>query len=244
MNQPANPPKPDYTLAAKALLRRARYGVLSTFSKQVPGYPFGSVLPYALTTDGEPILFVSTLSAHTQNILVDPHVSLTVVEPERAAETGANGRFTYMGIVGEVSEKQVPHLRERFLALVPSAQIYSGFGDFQLYVIQFTKGRYVGGFGAAAWIHADRYARPDPVAELAIAEHSTLERLCLQSLQKLAQARGGLSVGLANADSQGFDIRLGEEVVRTEFSEPLAEDSSPAAICEAIARSIESLLTQ
>ena len=244
MNQPANSSQADYTLAAKALMRRARYGVLSTFSTQVPGYPFGSVLPCALTTTGEPILFISTLAAHTQNILADPHVSFTVIEPDKPAETQANGRFTYMGLAEEVPEAQVEPLRERFVALVPGANLYSNFGDFKFYIIRFTKGRFVGGFGAIGWIHADAYAQPDLVAELAIAEWSSLETLCRQSLQNLAQARRMSQVGLVNADSQGCDIRLDNSVIRTEFAELLAGDSSCAQVGEAIASSIELLLDQ
>ena len=244
MNQPPNSSKADYTLSAKALLRRARYGVLSTFSKQVPGYPFGSVLPCALTTVGEPILFISTLAAHTQNILADPHVSFTAVEPDKPAETQANGRFTYMGIAEAVPEEQVDRLRERFVTLVPGAKLYSSFGDFKFYIIRFTKGRFVGGFGAIGWIHADAYTQPDPVAELAIAERSSLETLCRQSLQKLAQVRGLSHVALVNADSQGCDIGIEDSVVRTEFAQPLAGDSSCMQVGEAIAIAIEPLLSQ
>lgn len=239
MTQSDPPPKPDYTTEAKGLLRRARHGILSTLSKQVPGYPFGSVLPCALTPGGEPILFISTLAAHTQNILANPHVSFTVIEPDRAAETQASGRFTYLGIAEPVSDADAIRMRDRFLSLVPSAQIYSGFGDFSLYTIRFTKGRYVGGFGAIGWIHADRFSQPDPVAELAIAKQSELGKLCREHLQQLARVRHVEPVALANADNQGCDIQLGDTVLRLEFSESLASYSSLVEIGQAIERAIQ-----
>ena len=238
MTQSSPPPKPDYTAAAKGLLRRARYGILSSLSKQVPGYPFGSVLPCALTPGGEPILFISTLAAHTQNILADPHVSFTVIEPNSSAETQASGRFTYLGIAEPVAEADRSTVRERFLSLVPSAQIYSDFGDFSLYTIRFTKGRYVGGFGAIGWIHADLYNQADPVVQLATANLSQLEALCRDRLQQFARVHHAERIALVNADNQGCDIRLNDAVRRLEYAELLACDSSLQDIAQAIEQSI------
>ncbi|MEM8716280.1 MAG: pyridoxamine 5'-phosphate oxidase family protein [Cyanobacteria bacterium P01_G01_bin.4] len=238
MNQPVPSTKRDYTAAAKALLRRARHGILSTLSTQVPGYPFGSVLPCALTPTGEPILLISTLAAHTQNILADPHVSFTVIEPDRAGETQANARFTYLGLAEAVPEEQTKAMRDRFLALVPSASIYSGFGDFSLYIVRFTKGRFVGGFGMIGWVHAKQFVQPDPVAELALQERPSLLDLCRDSLQAVAHSRQISDVLLASADSQGVDIQVDERVERLEFSSPLPEDTTLQALVTAVDRTV------
>ena len=244
MTQSAQPAKTDYTSAAKALLRRARHGILSTFSTQVPGYPFGSVLPCALTSTGEPILLISTLAAHTQNILADPHVSFTVIEPERATDTQANARFTYLGLAELVPEQQQTIVRDRFLSLVPSASIYSGFGDFNLYIIRFTKGRFIGGFGSIGWVSAERFMQSDTVAELALSERPSLIEMCRSSMQSLAQARGNSQALLANADSQGFDVQLDDEVERIEFSQPLAVDTPLQSLIREIETSVESALNR
>lgn len=240
MTQSAPSAKTDYSAAAKALMRRARHGILSTFSKQVPGYPFGSVLPCALTTAGEPILLISTLAAHTQNIAIDPHVSFTVIEPGQAAETQANARFTYLGVAEAVPADDAERLGDRFLSLVPSASMYISFGDFQLYTIRFTKGRFVGGFGAIGWVHSDSYSAPDPIAEMALARNPQIQMECQQSLSAIAQTRNASEAVLANADNQGIDIRLDGKVERIEYAKPLPNDTKLYRLIETIDETLSS----
>ena len=84
--------------AARALLAAESVGVLSTISVHRPGFPYGSVTPYALSAHGQPLLLLSRLAAHTKNLLADPRASLFVgdrsgtilrVTPERQVETYA-----------------------------------------------------------------------------------------------------------------------------------------------------------
>src|SRR5687768_12394106 len=57
----------DVTIGQEArhLLRRHNLGVLSTHSVEVPGYPFGSVTPYAVDRAGEPLILISSIAQHT-----------------------------------------------------------------------------------------------------------------------------------------------------------------------------------
>ncbi len=68
----------DLASQARALLQRQQQGVLSTISVHRSGYPYGSMTPYALSRRGEPLILISTLAAHTQNLLADPRASLFV----------------------------------------------------------------------------------------------------------------------------------------------------------------------
>jgi putative heme iron utilization protein len=43
---------------ARALLRRAPAGVLSTWSQAMPGFPFGSLAPFAMTHEGRSLVYV------------------------------------------------------------------------------------------------------------------------------------------------------------------------------------------
>ena len=227
--------KPDYAVAARALLRRARYGILSTLSKQVPGYPFGSVLPCALTPECEPILCISTLAAHTQNILADPHVSFTVVEPGAPSETQAHARFVYLGLAEAVAEEHVAIVRERFVRLVPSAQMYVGFGDFRFYTLKFVKGRYIGGFGAIAWIAPEPFMQTDAIAERASSQIDTLNALCGEALGAYAIKSGGETASLAAVDGLGLDVQTSSGVVRLEFEQPLSAESVSSSELERLA---------
>jgi len=66
--------------AARDLLLQESFGVLSTMSLDVPGYPFGSVTPYCVDDECRPLIYISHIAQHTRNIIADPRVSLTVVE--------------------------------------------------------------------------------------------------------------------------------------------------------------------
>ncbi|HVQ65800.1 MAG TPA: pyridoxamine 5'-phosphate oxidase family protein, partial [Terriglobia bacterium] len=66
--------------AARRLFLKESFGVLSTHSLDMPGYPFGSVTPYCADERCRPIIYISSIAQHTKNILKDPHVSLTIVE--------------------------------------------------------------------------------------------------------------------------------------------------------------------
>ncbi len=66
---------------ALTLLHTCTHGTLATHSTTLPGYPFATAVPYVLDDRHRPILCISALAAHTKNLLADPRVSLSVVQP-------------------------------------------------------------------------------------------------------------------------------------------------------------------
>src|SRR6516225_11951319 len=64
---------------ARKLLRRSRQGALATLMRD-SGDPYCSLVNVASHPDGSPILLISRLALHTQNILDDPRVSLMLDE--------------------------------------------------------------------------------------------------------------------------------------------------------------------
>ena len=55
-------PEPSFSERARTLMYVARLGSLSTLSRKQPGFPFGSVMPYALDERGRPIFLISTMA--------------------------------------------------------------------------------------------------------------------------------------------------------------------------------------
>ena len=80
---------------ARELLLKEYRGALSTLSKAMPGFPFGSVVPYCLDAQGQPIILISRIAQHTHNLQKDPKCSLLVGERE-ADDVQAVGRLTYL----------------------------------------------------------------------------------------------------------------------------------------------------
>src|SRR3979490_1871730 len=72
----------DPARLARSLLRRSRQGALATLMTG-SGDPYCSLVNVASHADGSPILLISRLALHTQNILGDARVSLML--DERAA---------------------------------------------------------------------------------------------------------------------------------------------------------------
>src|SRR5579872_1968112 len=65
--------------AVRSLLRRSRQGALATLMVG-SGSPYCSLVNVASHPDGSPILLISRLAVHTQNLLADARVSLMLDE--------------------------------------------------------------------------------------------------------------------------------------------------------------------
>ena len=137
--------------AARALLRKERVGVLSSLSLRHPGWPYGTLVPYALSARGEPLLLLSGLAQHTQNLEADPRASLLVFDAAAAAEDPRTApRVTLVGRVERVEPAGEADARERYLAWHGSARGLLQL-DFSLYVLEVDEAQFVGGFAAAGF---------------------------------------------------------------------------------------------
>ena len=72
---PPPTPEPSYAERARTLVHLARAGTLSTLSRRHPGHTFGSVMPYAPDPRGAPLLLISSMAMHTQNLEADPRAT-------------------------------------------------------------------------------------------------------------------------------------------------------------------------
>lgn len=151
---------------ADLLLHRRRNAVLCTLSKRAEGWPFGSVVPFAVDREGRPIILIASIAEHTKNVIVDPRVSLLVQEAEGEEDVQARGRLTVMGRAEQVPKEDVEDAQARYLARLPDAAGYFDTHDFVFYRIVVDRLRYIGGFGKIFWLDPERYRRrisEDPI---------------------------------------------------------------------------------
>jgi putative heme iron utilization protein len=147
--------------AARALLRARDSGVLSTLSRRRLGYPSASLVPFALSDAGEPLLLLSEIAQHTQNLEADPRACLFVFDAEAAAKDARTApRLAVYGEVAAVAADREADARARYLARHPSARGLLGM-DFRLYRLAVEEAQWVGGFAAAGWITAAELTAPD-----------------------------------------------------------------------------------
>src|SRR5258708_30439502 len=153
----------DLPHAARGLLASERTGVLSSLSVHRPGYPYGSVPPYAPSRTGQPSILISTLAAHTKNLLAAPRASLFVGDRAAADDPQAGGRVSLLGRAARVPEGDVADARARYLARHPQARGYFRTHDFQLWELQVEELRLIAGFGRISWLAGAGIGRaPDP----------------------------------------------------------------------------------
>jgi putative heme iron utilization protein len=148
----SEPRLPAHAQGARALLLKEKQALLSTLSTRYAGYPFGSVVPFARWTTGEPLLFLSSLAVHTQNLLADARASLLV--SDSASREVQPARLTLLGRCRPLPEAQQSAGRDAFAAAFPDSEALA-LGGFQAFLFSAEAARWVGGFAAAAWLTGD-----------------------------------------------------------------------------------------
>ena len=167
-SQPAIP-EPSFAERARTLMYLGRTGSLSTLSRKQQGFPYGSVMPYGLDSDGRPVFLISTMAMHTQNLHADPRSSLLVTQPDASGDPLGASRVTLLGNVLPVPEPEVAEARKLYLERHANSKYWVDFEDFSFYRMDVVDVYYVGGFGVMGWVSASdyRHAQPDPLADSA-----------------------------------------------------------------------------
>src|ERR1700712_1235672 len=133
---------------ARQLLLKEYRGVLSTHSKAMPGFPFGSVVPYCLDADGNPLILISRIAQHTHNLTLDPKCSLLVSE-RGAEDVQAVGRLTVLAEASKLGDPPaIESAAPRYYQFFPDSQNYHQAHDFDFWGLTPVRHRYIGGFGA------------------------------------------------------------------------------------------------
>jgi len=206
-------PEPSFAERARTLMHLGRIGGLSTLSRKQPGFPFGSVMPYALDERGRPVFLISTVAMHTQNLQADPRASLLVTRTDGEGDPLGASRVTVLGDVLPVGQSEIAAARKLYLASYANSKYWVDFEDFSFYRMEGVDVYYVGGFGVMGWIPASEYAqaKPDPLADAAaeIVQHMNTDHK--EALILLAREFAGIEAeeaAMTSVDRLGFHVRL------------------------------------
>lgn len=224
-------------LTARRLLNHQRVGVLSTHSIDVEGYPFGSIAPYTLNYDGEPIILISDIAQHTRNIKQNNKVSLTVYESQ-ADDPQSGSRLTWIGDAVSVDASDKGS-RDRYLRSFPSAESYFETHDFSFYRIGLRRARFIGGFGEIYWIEPDNMLLKNPFRETerGIIEHMNKDhQQALLHYCKVIGVAGVEAVAMTGIDSEGFDLLADHHKLRIDFDSPVHTTEEARAALVSLAR--------
>src|SRR6202167_845592 len=112
--QRASVAEPSLAERARTLAHLGRIGSLATHSRKQPGFPFGSVMPYAADDQGRPVFLISSMAMHTQNLKADARASLLVMQEGGDDPLGA-ARITLVGEALPVPAAETGTVRELYL---------------------------------------------------------------------------------------------------------------------------------
>ena len=206
-------PEPSHAERIRTLMSLTSVATLSTLSRKHPGFPFGSLMPFALDISGRPIFLISNMAMHTQNLKTDPRCSLFVGQVGADGDPLGAARATLVGNAESVPENELAGVRERYLSRHENSRYWVDFSDFSFFRLQPIDLYYVGGFGVMGWVDKKGYeqAAPDPLAESApgILTHMNADHVDAMIL--LAGSHAGIEATeatMTSVDRLGFSLRL------------------------------------
>ncbi|MGE8406067.1 MAG: HugZ family protein [Pseudomonas sp.] len=218
---------------ARELLLKEYRGVLSTHSKSMPGFPFGSVVPYCLDADGNPLILISRIAQHTHNLQKDPKCSLLVGE-RGAEDIQAVGRLTVLAEARKLEQPEaIEAAAQRYYRYFPDSRNYHSAHDFDFWVLQPVRHRYIGGFGAIHWIDQLTLANPFAgKAEVSMIEHMNSDHAkAIAHYVALSGLPDSEPAQMAGIDTEGMHLRIGQGVHWLAFAEPC---NNPTQVREAL----------
>lgn len=227
---------------ARQLLLKEYRGVLSTHSKSMPGFPFGSAVPYCLDANGWPLILISRIAQHTRNLQADGKCSLLVGE-RAVQDVQAAGRLTVLAEARQlVDPPAIEAAARRYYHYFPDARDYHQAHDFDFWILQPVRWRYIGGFGAIHWLDevalANPFAAGDGSQEEGMVGHMNDDHAsAIARYVEQAGLPASSPAQMAGIDSEGFHLRIGQALYWLPFAQlcdtPLAVRQALVAMAHA-----------
>jgi putative heme iron utilization protein len=206
-------PEPSHAERARTLISLSSIGTLSTLSRKHPGFPFGSLMPFALDLAGRPLFLISNMAMHTQNLKMDPRCSLFVEQANADGDPLGAARVTLIGAAEPVPASDLSSAREIYLGRHENSRYWVDFSDFSFFRLQPVDLYYVGGFGVMGWVEARDYedAASDPLAGATSGILAHMNADHIDSMILLARFHAGIEAmeaTMTSVDRLGFTLRL------------------------------------
>ncbi|MBC8515595.1 pyridoxamine 5'-phosphate oxidase family protein [bacterium] len=191
---------------ALRLIRSKTEGALSTIMSD-DGFPYGSVIPFALSPFGSPLFFTASLAIHHKNMLKTPRASLLIAQGE-GGDVQMEGRISLMGSVKPVSDDAT---LERYFRYFPVHRSYLKVHPFQLWSLDIERARFIAGFGDIHWIEG-RTLQVCPLPGWSKKERSAVAHLNTDHTETIAAlvtsiGMNGEESTVLGIDPFGVDIR-------------------------------------
>lgn len=142
--------------SAMALLRSRRHGVLCTAHARHAGWPFGSIVPYAVLPGGDPVVMLSAIAEHTRNLLAEPRCCLFVHEEAPGGDVQSLPRAALLCRAERLEGDAADAAAQVFLDRFPEARA-SLAPDSLVLALRTEHVRWIAGFGSMGWLDRDAW---------------------------------------------------------------------------------------
>jgi putative heme iron utilization protein len=214
---------------ARRLLRRTRRAALGTLDRDT-GIPYVSAVNVATDWQGMPLLLISRLARHTQNLLADPRASLLASELAAEGDGLTGPRVTYLGEAAIITDEA---LAGRYVRLHPYAGGYATFADFSFWRLAPSAAHAVAGFGRIETLGPDEVlldaekVKEWPALEVSAREHMNDDhREAVRDYAVNLLGAGDGDWTIAGLDPDGADLEKEGIFRRLEFEKPCFESVS------------------
>ncbi|MGJ5672535.1 MAG: HugZ family protein [Nostochopsis sp.] len=141
----------------EALIQKPQSVIIATANGQ--GIPNASYTPFVIDEFKNIYIYISGLSTHTQNLVVNPHASVMLIEDEdKTEQIFARRRLTFECIATLIERDSdtwheiMNNFHDRFGEIM---EVLSSLQDFRMFKLTPKEGRFVIGFGATYFINGD-----------------------------------------------------------------------------------------
>ncbi|TMP37972.1 HugZ family protein [Pseudoalteromonas rubra] len=201
---------------ARQLLRHSTVCVMSTLSKNLAGYPFGSVTPFMSDDQGRLIFYIAGIAQHSRNLTADSRVCATIFDAAQSGDQNEHARVTIVGDAAPVQDEEAADLLLRYERHFPEAISYRQAHDFKLWRMEIKRVRYIAGFGQIFWLEADEWAQPaanwDLADEVHMVEHMNDDHQdANQLILKLVHNVDAAEVTMTTLLSEGCYLRANDK---------------------------------
>lgn len=185
-----------YEKVARDFITLNRTGFLSTISVSEAGYPFGSITPYDIDSEGRLIILIADISEHYKNLMADNRGSMLISDQFGTHDPQLYARATVLGKFGTVPADELEEVSWSYKSRFPDAVERERQHGFNYWRCVPAKIRWIGGFGLIGWIDGVAYSDvvPDPLAYVGwdILQHMNIDHE--KSLYTLLKTYGKIDI--------------------------------------------------
>jgi putative heme iron utilization protein len=215
----------------KSFITAQRWGVLSTLSISQQGFPFGSVVPYDIDSQGRIIIYISLIAEHYKNLKSDNRASLTIIDSFGVSDPQAHARATLLLRFEPVGAPEAQSVQARYERRFPQSINYEIAHNFLFMRGEVDRIRWIGGFGDIQWMSSEAYQSAE-ADRLAYSSWEAIEHMNQDhrdALVDLVKAHSALSpreseVGMSMLSATEMQIRVRQGTESKEITIPLTRE--------------------